>query len=344
MPIIEPTCTSVASEVRARFEETRAGLAAYWIVVQSDRHAYARQLQALLGGHPIGIIVLRRSGLFENANSVMADVVTLVTEARPTLEHVFSEHASSRRWGVVVISRTPMTIGQSSSPVELPDWFPDLGGKEIHSSIEDVTWLSRVTLDDVDLPLADLHRNLYSVEGALLRRLRKANAVSVKSQAAFFNLVKKPDEPSLLDTLDLAQDEWRQVPNPNAYRPSAKVGRAIVARLWWKSSLTRPLYFGNDLVVPAAKALMLDRGLLRDMSIPDSLFALLGKPSPSTAPPEDQRFVNNLIWAVCTSFRLLTVSHHADGYGRFPYTLLYGVGEELRATLASYEQVLNLHD
>lgn len=126
--IIEPTCESVAGEVRTRFEETRAGLAVYWVAVQSSRADYALRLQTLLREHPVGVIVLRRGGLFENANSVMADVATLVSDAQSTLEKAFSVHPSSRRWGVVVISRTPMTIGQSSSPVELPDWFPDLGG------------------------------------------------------------------------------------------------------------------------------------------------------------------------------------------------------------------------
>lgn len=342
--VIEPTCESVAGEVRTRFEATRAGLAVYWIAVQSSRDDYAQRLQALLRERPVGVIVLRRGGLFENPNSVMADVAALVSEARSTLEKAFSVHPGSRRWGVVVISRTPMSIGQSSSPVELPGWFPDLGGTEVHSSIEDITWLSRVTLDDSDLALPDLQRRLYELEGALVRRLRKVNRASPGVQPSLFRAIGKDDEVDLHGALDLAHEEWRNVPNPNGYRPAAKFDRAFVARLWSKTAVTKPLNLKNDLIAPLATGLQLDPLLLADIGPPDSLFAVLCRPNQGAVQSADRRFVDNLVWSVATAFRLLTASHHADGYGGFPYPLLYSVGQELRATIAAYEQALNLHE
>ena len=342
--IIESTCASVASEVCARFQETRAGLSVYWVAVKSSRDEYAKSLQALLGDHPVGVVVLRRSGLFENANSVMADVATLLSDARGTLEAAFSGRPSSRRWGVVVISRAPMRISQSSSPVELPDWFPDLGGTEVHSSIEDITWLSRITLNDADLTMPDLHRRLYDIEGALLRRLHRVNSLTPGAQSALFGLIRRSDEATFVDALHLAQGERQQVPNPNGYRPSAKYDRAVVARLWSKTAVTKPLHFRNDLVNPLALALKLDLQVLAEIAAPDSLFAVLGRPSQAAAHSEEQRFVDNLLWSIAASFRLLTASHHADSYGRFPYPLLYSVCQELRDTLGAYEQALNLHD
>jgi hypothetical protein len=341
----ELPCATVAEEVRTRFRETRAGLAVYWVAVKSSRGDYAQQLQAMLHDHPVGVVVLRSRGLFENANSVMADIATLVSEAQSTLQQAFAVHADSRRWGVVVVARTPMTIGQSSSPVELPDWFPDLGGTEVHSSIEDITWLSLATLDDADLALSALHRSLYDVEGALLRRLMQVGNTSPGSQAALFGAIGKNDEANLTDSLKLARQEHRQVPNPNSYRPSARHDRAIVARLWSQAAVTKPLYYANDLAKPLASALKLDQQLLAKVDLPESLFAVLGAPGQQGPPPSKaQRFADNLLWCVVTSFRLLTASHHADEHGRFPYPLLYSVSRELRSTLGAYEQALNLHE
>lgn len=157
-------------------------------------------------------------------------------------------------------------------------------------------------------------------------------------------MIGKNDEVDLQGALDLALEEWRQVPNPNGYRPAAKFDRAIVARLWSKTAVTKPLHLKDGLVNPLAAALKLDPVLLDEVGAPDSLFAVLGRPSQGAAQSEDRRFVDNLVWSVATAFRLLTASHHADGYGRFPYPLLYSVSQELRVTLAAYEQALNLHE
>lgn len=340
----ELPCGTVAQEVRTRFQETRAGLAVYWVAVKSNRDDYAQRLQAMLRDYPVGVVVLRTRGLFENANSVMADIATLVGEAVTTMEQAFSVHPDSRRWGVVVIARSPMTIGQSSSPVVLPSWFPDLGGTEVHSSIEDVTWVSVTTLDDPDLALPALHRGIYDLEGALLRRLGQVNNASPRSQTALFGRVGKPDEAEMADALRLAQKELRQISNPISYRPSAKYDRAIVARLWSQAARTKPLSFLNELASPLASALRMDPNVLAAAKPPASLFAVLGRPDPSVDPSEDQRFADNLVWSIATSFRFVTASHHAGENGHFPYPLLYSVSQELRSTLAAYEQALNLHE
>lgn len=340
----EVPCDKVAEEVRVRFQETRAGLAVYWVAVESSRNDYAQQLQAMLCDHAVAVVVLRSRGLFENANSVMADIVSLIDEAKVAMEQAFSVHPGSRRWGVVVVARTPMTIGQSSSPVELPAWFPDLGGTEVYSSIEDVTWLSLVTLDDPDLALSAVHRCVYGMEGALLRRLVQVGTTSPGSQAALFGRVGKKDEANLLGALGLAQQEHRQVPNPNSYRPSAKYDRAIVARLWSAAARIRPLDFVNELASPLASALNLDPNVLATAKLPGSLFAILGRPEPFVAPSPGERFADNLLWSLVASFRLLTASHHADDHGRFAYPLLYSVSHQFRTTLAAYEQALNLHE
>lgn len=85
----EVPCDKVAEEVRVRFQETRAGLAVYWVAVESSRNDYAQQLQAMLCDHAVAVVVLRSRGLFENANSVMADIVSLIDEAKVAMEQAF---------------------------------------------------------------------------------------------------------------------------------------------------------------------------------------------------------------------------------------------------------------
>lgn len=339
----EPSPRLAAKEIVRRFERSDSDLSVYWIAIRSDRSAFARNLSGNLSDWPMAVSILKKPSLFEHPNSIMSDLAALLDDVRDELSRCFSTHKAADRWGIVLISRVPFAIGQSSSPAVLPEWFPDkLAGNEIHCSIEDVTWRTLAALDEPDLMLNELHRRLYTLESALLRRLRAVSAMEPGVANGLFSKIYRNAERSGEDLLSQAEKEWQSVNNPSSYRPSSR-SHSLVARIWSKVMFENGAYVAG-LADDLACALHVDTELLATMPLRDSFFASLRQTNSNSVRSLERRFGLNLAVTIATSMRLLTMAHHADAYGSYPYSLLYSTSSELRVSLSEYEQFLNLHE
>jgi hypothetical protein len=98
-----------------------------------------------------------RDARFDNANSVLADLVELLERSRDlSVGEVASRIQKKRKCGIVLIARTELTIPQAASPVMLPDWFPIARGTTTSVVIEDLTWTADAFLNGADARIDEI--------------------------------------------------------------------------------------------------------------------------------------------------------------------------------------------
>ena len=118
---------------------------------------------------------LRTPSLFMDANSVMADVLTVLEEAKPALER-----SGTVGVDLVLLTRRELTVVDASWPIDLPMWYAVAGarGATVTTTVQESTWEVAASLGDPALPLEDISRLLYDLDEAMLSRFRVALASS----------------------------------------------------------------------------------------------------------------------------------------------------------------------
>jgi hypothetical protein len=141
-------------------------------------------------GHPVVVLVVRKTR-FDNTNAVLDDFVELLQDNQEACEkHLIGDVTTDRR-AVVLLARNTLNFSQISSPVTLPAWFPGLGGRLATVIIEDLTWHAACPLNAEEAAVDQLCQLLFSLEGALLERLRPVHARNKSETASFWDQVKR---------------------------------------------------------------------------------------------------------------------------------------------------------
>lgn len=334
-----PSPERAAEDVLRRFDGAGCDLSVFWLRVPTGRDAYAARVRELVGDKPVVVIVVR-TVRFDNPNSLMADLASLFDEAKEAcLESLGEVGSDTSKFAFLLLSRTDFRISQASSPVEMPTWFPILGGRQVFCVVDDLSWRIEVSLNALELDTGELNRRLFELEGALLRRLEFVSGVdSIRLDPLGAVLARRPEE-QIATILRRARDHHRSVANPDAYRPTVSDGKVIIARLWGIAQ-AKPM----ELQHAVAKALTTALHMAgEDYGVNDSLVAVISRPSKRERFEED-RLSRNLILTVAATFQYITCAAHADAYARYPLSLLRAMTLNLRDTLAEIESALNQTD
>ena len=327
-------------------------LSVLWVSVPTGRGDFARDLKRLRGNLALVPHVLRRPGGFVDPNAVMNDVSAVLNDVRDDVR-ALNEVARERRGiDLVVVSRTALSLADTSSPIELPEWFPVEPGKTAMVRIDDLTWSAAVVLSDEASELDDLRRILYDVDRALLDRLRASRRLDRRRTQSLWDLkvlestASGPSERLQADAdpewdlkvlestasggideeLDRIGKTLGETRNPTGYRPSASKNPTVVGRLWAHANRTSP-----DKLPKAAKALA---DALGAGDPPDglSLAAVLNRP-PNRIDDAGVRWCLALIVTLRIACQLATAAAHADDYPRFSSVLLRATSRNLRQFL-----------
>ncbi|MBF6302055.1 hypothetical protein IU459_31590 [Nocardia amamiensis] len=317
--------------------EADAPLNAYWLSLVGDRDEYAAQLGGLLSEHGLGVLIVRNNG-FTNANALMVDLVELLEHNRAVfLTSLQQPRAAAPRMGIVLLARRELAMGQAYSPVTWPEWVPGVGNRETTCFITDVTRRIEVPLSAEEIDLARIHRALFAVEEAMVRRLLHVHRRSPDAQHAFFQSIRRRSDPSWTAFLAGAREAISGFRTPQAYRPEVRAGKSVVSRLWGLSMDTPPARLATVQTELAAALHVADDAVWSDRW--EGLMTVLARP---TVPPNSPatRLCRCILSTVPTACQFITCAAHAGEYYQFPVNLLTAVVDDLHWTLTHIETSL----
>lgn len=317
---------TVVEAIRESRTQAPQALSVLWVTVPTGRDDFARDLKRLRGNLALVPHVLRTGG-FVDPNAVMNDVATVLELVKEDV-HALNEAARERRGiDLVIVSRTALSLADTSSPIELPDWFPVKPGQTVTVRIDDLTWSASVVLSDEASELDDLRRILYDVDRALLDCMKTSRRIDQRRTQSLWDMKVLDSTASggideELDRIGKTLDETR---NPTGYRPSVSKNPTVVGRLWAHANRTAP-----DQLPRAAKALAAALGTV-DVPEDSSLAAVLNRPSSRI--DANVRWCLALIVTLRTACQFATAAAHADDYPRFSAVLLRATSRNLRQFL-----------
>ena len=253
---------AVVDEIRRRARDGQP-VRVFWVRVSTGRDDFATELRRRRGPRAIVSWVLRRPPhgrpLFVDPNSVMMDVRDVLDSARAEIEGLSEIVREHRGIDLVLISRSELSLADTSSPIVLPEWFPVEPGRTVAVRIDDLTWSTTVPLSNRVSALDDLRRILHEADVALVDRLQ----TSLRSDhRRIRSLWDRPGFGG--DGGDVGEDLRRiarwlgEIRNPTGYRPSSSrrvrrssagcgrtpTGRRLTAlrerrRRWWTRWMLR---------------------------------------------------------------------------------------------------------
>jgi hypothetical protein len=228
---------------RRRQEIAGRSVVAFWYQIPRDREGFAERICAERGDLPVVPLVVREG--FLHGNAVMGDLCRLIERNRERIEaSPRPRHGDNSRLVLLLLSVEPFQLNQISSLVALPAWFPMQGGLNTTIDVEDLFWTARSGLDAEESRIDEIQELLCRIDLALVRRLAWAHAQDKEIHQGFFELIReRPDKkggtvsaaPELEKYADFLESARtfceQQVLCAGAYRPSAREGRSVVARL-----------------------------------------------------------------------------------------------------------------
>jgi hypothetical protein len=329
---VNPEPNQVAEVIRELSLKSAATLSAYWLAVTGDRNDYAAQLSPLLAAEGMPVLIVRNQR-FDHPQSLTRDIVQLLKENRQAFLAALGRDQD--RINIVLLARTELAMGQSSSPVIWPAWVPKVGRKQVPCFITDVT--RKIDIPFAGIDASRINRALYAVESALVRRLAQVSVRAPEKQVGFFTAIMRRGDVSWLDFLAKAKTGLQKVTDTTSYRPDVKLGRSVVSRLWAIAQSGT----AED-VESAARALTSALEISAETPLEAWREGFFGALARGHRPdePQAQRFSRSVIVTVSAACRYITCGHHTDEYPSFPVNLLMSVVDDLYRSLTGIETCL----
>lgn len=317
----------VAEELR-RLDRGSSPLRVFWVTVSGERDVFAQQLRGALTDVPVVCVVVRRAG-FREPNAVMHDVLSAIRDCQEQIQQVEDLARTSGGVDVVLVGRREWQLVDSSSPLDLPEWFPVDGGRTATVQLIDLTWSARVALDHPGVGLDDLRRILYELDTALLNVLERTRERDYRELQPLWQRLgmESAGDRAMREELARVRDVLEDVGNPTKYRPSTVRDATLVGHLWSHTNKTSP-----DNLRRTADALAQALRVTPSQSRGVSFTGVLNRP---TNPIEDVvvRWLYGLLGSVRAACQLVTAAAHADRYPQFPSVLLKSTSLDIRQFL-----------
>lgn len=284
----------------------------FWLQREEDRDSLLVEIKAGLGG-VVAVPVVLRLPLFMDPNAWAFDVIRLVNGERAAFERHAESISSGKPCAIIVISRSGLAIGQSSSPASLPDWFPRYGGTEVTAFVRDLRNASSCSLKDEVAGVADISELLFRLEASLSSRITRLLKENKHHGLAFWDsyLKSRSGFDTRSDFEAALASSVTAVTDVRSYRPSMRNKGSIIAAMWAIFSENSPAN-----LIGRAKDLADFLGLV---NVPESsgnfLFPILFRGVNDNNYPETARYSRDLVVVVACACQLATASAHADQYG-----------------------------
>jgi hypothetical protein len=303
----------------------------FWIEATISRQQLVADLAARLAGHPIMVAPVAPNR-FQDANGVSDDLSLTIqdnqawctTQAR----ELVAEH---RRFSLVLVSKRPLGIPQVSSPVSLPDWFPQWPGKILVANVQSVFAAITLSLGSPDIPQAAINSALFELEHALCHRLRVVAGLAPTAADALMGVVGTGAAPTNVADLIASSSQGLQARSGLEFRPGGSIDSGFIvshfARVWRDCQPTNR----HALASHASAAMGLSP--VSGIDAQYGLTALLSRGKEKfTATPAHITFSRNLMVTVSDVVQFVNGIHHADEFPQFPAVLTITFAKDLAAS------------
>lgn len=303
----------------------------FWYQCAEGRDALLSDLKLELD-EVAAIPIVLRTTMFTDPNAWAVDAVRLVDENRADFEGLAEAISAGRPCALVIISRSGLSIAQSSSPASLPDWFPRYGGTEVTAFVRDLRQEASCSLNNDIAAVPDISELLFRLEVALSQRVARLLQANKHHGLAFWDsyLKSRSELPSRGEFAAALASSVRSVGNVRSFRPSMRSRASLVAAMW-------------TMFVDEAPAKLLGRSKdltdflgLSDIhpSANSFLFPVLFRGTNDGASDPVVRYCRDLVVVVGGACQLVTASAHADQYGLVNAELLHAHSCDVRRFLS----------
>jgi hypothetical protein len=330
LPTLHPG--KLVEVIERRAKDSSEPIIAFWYSLTGPREEYAQAVRDTNQQIPIAPLIPRRPGMFEAPNALVSDLVQLIDESRSEFEGL-----KDKGWPIeqpivfLILSRTPLSIAGGCSPTPLPAWFPRLGGSIVTLEIQDLTFSADGPLNCSEAAIPVLCEALFTLEVALVTRLKARLTEDPNSCYDFFHRVAPSEIP--IDLTSSWEKNACNVKEAGAFRPSVKDGASVVARLVRLFGKTTPDQISN-VGESIAKALQCE------LAEEASLISVLFRPTQRN-PSAYATFGRNLLVMVYSGYQYVTAAAHADGYPNFPISLIHATSNHLSHTICCLAETIS---
>jgi hypothetical protein len=323
----------------------------FWIAVEDSRTAYKTEL--IEAGNDLRLAVLvPRKQRFDNANALLEDLRDVLCDNQEEVLAAFHSTTAAAPLVVALLSHRHLELPQIASPMTMPVWIPDLGGREVSMEIEDLTRTAEASVACVEARIADVAEALYLIEQSLVRRFAAIAELPNHQYAyKFFDLIKETPKPDakaqkgspagaattaekFVDFVAVVTKSLAEVHEPRGYRPSARDAKTISGRLLRLVSRSSPDELGARAKALASLFAIGGAGRSREL-----LVTVLLRPTMREDPAT--RFARNLLVTIYSASQFVTAAAHADDYPRYPIEYLRYLSHDLRRVLKDVSELLD---
>lgn len=303
----------------------------FWIEATSPRQTLVADLAARLAMHPIMVAPVAPNR-FQDANGVSDDLSLTIQEneawCTSKARELIAEH---QRFSLVLVSKRPWGIPQLSSPVSLPDWFPQWPGEILVANVQSMYAAITLSLGSTDIPQAAINSALYELERALCHRLQAVANSTPTAANALMGMVGTGVAPTNVVDLIASSSRGLQARSDSEFRPGGSIDSGFIvshfARVWRDCQPTNR----HTLAIHASAAMGLHAASNIDAQY--GLTALLSRGKEKfTATPAHITFSRNLMVVVSDVVQFVNGIHHADEFPQFPAVLTITFAKDLAAS------------
>ena len=320
----------VVEIIRKRLTCSSESLHVLWFKTDADnRDHFAKQLRDGRGDVALVPIVVREP-IFVDPNSVLSDLNRVLLRNRHEIEGLDSK--ALRPVVIVMLSRVDANLSQTASPIQLPDWFPHLGGTEIYVRVRDLlTEIEAIRFNAPEARADDLAAHLHRLETAIVVRLetiyfrKPQNLDSIWTALAELRKTER-SQSALRNRLADYRSHVNGLTEPRAYRPSLKTEASILSDLLTLIQRSTP-----DQLVRLAKSVVIAMGVTDKVTSRLPMIAILLRP---TMPMDAAvRFCHTLLASVYGGYQFLNATAHASDYPMVSVAFLRLNSRDLRLAL-----------
>jgi hypothetical protein len=300
----------------------------FW-VCQNDgsRDELANNLSVMIGSEAVVPLILRSSS-FDNANSVLSDVVELFESNQQLIQNI-NQNAPDYLT-VLILAKEDFRLVNASSPIVLPTWFPIQPGMQTFFSIDDLGQSAEVKpLNCPEVRLENIAALLFQLEQTIVTKLQQTYVIAPERVAQFINAVctggtKVVDaQPDLV----IFEAHISSINAPRTYRPNAgAASKFLAARL-----LKLVLNSSPKHLAVAAEELGRSLAGSSERELKPTFFAVMWRPANKTELATTNWLA--ILVGFFQAYQLMNANAHAGDFPSYSVALQYATSVNLRKFL-----------
>lgn len=301
--------------------ENQRQIRLFWVKINdAPRNEIAREL-IQLNRDCVTLPLILREPLFISANAILSDFVKLIETNRSEFDKVNLKPEG--RLTIVLLLKDDFKLSQVSSPVNLPKWFPILGGLETFLKISNLIQTAEVGfLHCPEARAETLAELLYEMENMMVQRLRDVASFDAGKARSIIDILYTENAPNTNVAISSFEDFLGSITDPKSYRVNSSKKDSFISLL-----LTKIIKSSPDQLASFAIKVSVTLCDESDEVLKPTLFSVMFRPSNKIS--NLARNWHAILLSCYQVYQLTNASAHAGEYPAYPINLIYSNSYDL---------------